>query len=212
MSNDLIKMRESLRQQLSDVNDETWDAGEKDDLLLWAMRRLNYKAPRPQNPFATGQTITLVSGTYTYSVNSDTRNVHRVLLADANGDYVGGITAWEIIGDLLLGTAEIHVAPTIVETWAGGTLQLYSSANYDLKTNVIPDDYVSALLAIARAEALRRLITNRARFKKWQVANQVQNVSVNELIQMVNEADRNASEEELLLKQWQLPVQARSEM
>jgi hypothetical protein len=205
-------MREALRQQLSDVNDDTWDAGEKENLLLWAMRRLNYKAPRPQNPESTGQVITLVADTYFYDINSDTRNVHKAVLYDADGSLVGRVTAWEVVGDLLLGTADIQVAPSIVETWVGGTLHLYSSANYDLATNVIPDDYVSALLAVARAEALRRLITDRARFKQWQVANQVQNISVNELIQMVNEADRNASEEELLLKQWQLPVTARSEL
>lgn len=210
--NDLNTMREHLRQQLSDVEDLTWDAGEKADLLLWATRRISYKAPRLQNPFDSSNQHTLVSGTYTYAINANTKAVQKVTLYDADGDYQTTITAWEIVGDITLGTAKIHVAPSIVEGWAGGYIQLYATANYDIENNVIPDDYVAAILAVARAEALRRLVSDRARFKQWQVANQVQNISVNELIQMVNEADRNASEEELLLKQWQLPVEARSEI
>lgn len=212
MANDLTTMRERLRQQLSDVNDDTWDAGEKDDLLLWAMRRMNYKVPRPLDPNATAQVISLVTDTYFYSIDSTIRNVERVALYDDQGDYNGTITAWEVSGDILKGTGQIHIAPALVEGWVGGEVHLYASGNYDYVTNLVPDDYVAALLALSRSEALRRLITDRARFKQWQVANQVQNISVNELIQMVNEADRAAAEEQALLKQWQKPVTARSEM
>lgn len=210
MANDLPTMRERLRQQLSDVDDDTWDAGEKDDLLRWALRRMNYRTPRPLDPETAAQQITLVTDTYFYAVDSGIRNVERAALYDAEGDYMTMLDAWEVSGDILSGTAKIHIAPAIVEGFVGGSVHLYASGNYDLTTNLVPDDYVPAVLAIARAEALRRLITDRARFKQWQVANQVQNISVNELIQMVNESDRAAADEMTLLKTWQMPVNARS--
>lgn len=209
MANDLKTMRERLRQQLSDVDDQTWDAGEKDDLLKWAIRRLNYKNPRDLDPETATYQITLVADDYYYSIDSSVTGVKRVDLYTSDGDAVGTITAWEVTGDLLSGSAKLHVAPAIVEGYAGGEVWLYATGRYDLSTNLVPDDYVPALLAYARAEALRRLITDRSRFKQWQVANQVQNISVNELIQMVNEADRNAAEEQALLKRWQMPVMAR---
>lgn len=210
MANDLKTMRERLRQQLSDVDDDTWDAGEKDDLLKWALRKLNYRTPRPLDPETATQQITLVADTYFYAIDSGIRQVFKVVLYNSDGDLVGRINNWEASGDLLSGTGKIHIAPTVVESFAGGEVHLYATGLYDLDTNVIPDDYVAALLATARAEALRRLITDRARFKQWQVANQVQNISVNELIQMVNEADRAAADEQVMLKQWQMPVHARS--
>lgn len=212
MANDLATMRERLRQQLSDVDDDTWDAGEKDDLLYWALRRLNAKVPRPLDPTVSAQQITLVADTYYYALDSGVRNVEKVLLYDADGDYVTTITAWVVVGDLLNGTAKIHISPQVVDSYATGAVHLYASGNYDLTTNLIPDDYVAAVLSRARAEALGRLVADRARFKQWQVSNQVQNISVNELLQMVNSAEQTASEEEAFIKRWQMPVTARLEL
>ena len=209
MANDLTTLRERLRQQLSDVDDDTWDAGEKDDLIGWALRRLNYKNPLPLDPEGANQNITLVADDYYYALNAAIMSVEKVELYNEDSDAIGFITSWQVTGDIISGDAQIYVAPAIVEGYAGGSLRIYGTGRYDASTNLIPDDYVPAVLAYARAEALRRLITDRARFKQWQVANQVQNISVNELIQMVNEADRNAADEQALLKRWQLPVMAR---
>lgn len=209
MANDLTTLRERLRQQLSDVDDDTWDAGEKDDLIGWALRRLNYKNPLPLDPEGANQNITLVADDYYYALNAAIMSVEKVELYNEDSDAIGFITSWQVTGDIIGGDAQIYVAPAIVEGYAGGSLRIYGTGRYDASTNLIPDDYVPAVLAYARAEALRRLITDRARFKQWQVANQVQNISVNELIQMVNEADRNAADEQALLKRWQLPVMAR---
>lgn len=209
MTNTLTTMRERLRQQLSDVDDATWDAGEKDDLLDWAVRRLNYKVPRPIDPTDATAEITLVADTYWYSIDSSIVNVERVTILDADGDEMGRITAWETTGDIVSGTGKIHIAPSIVEIWVGGTARIYGTGRYDLSTYLVPDEYVPAVLAVARAEALSRLVSDRARFKQWQVANQVQNISVNELIQMVNQAEVRAAEETALLKRWQMPVTAR---
>ena len=209
MANDLKTMRERLRQQLSDVEDDVWDAGEKDDLLKWAMRRLNYKTPRPLDPEDATQQITLVTTDYFYAIDASIISVEHIDIYDTEGDFASRVTAWEIVGDLLTGAAKVHIAPQLVESWIGGTLYINGTGRYDLTTNLVPDDYVAALLAICRAEALDRLITDRAKFKQWQVQNQVQNISVNELIQMVNAAQRTAADEQALLKRWQMPVAAR---
>lgn len=208
MANDLATMRASLRQQLSDVEDETWDAGEKDDLLAWSMRRLNRRVVRPLDPRAAGQTITLVSGTEFYSIDSGITHVYAVdwVLSDGSTE-MGEVGGWEVVGDLAAGTAKLRVNDGMAKT--GGTLYLNAAGRYDLTTNLIPDDYVTLVLAMARSEALRRLSSDRARFKQWQNTNQVQNISVNELLQMVQDADRQADQEWALMKQWQMPVNAR---
>lgn len=207
MANDLATMRNRLRQQLSDVDDATWDAGEKDDLLGWAMRRLNRRVVRKLDPRSATCTITLVSGTFFYSLNAAITHVYAVDWVDSDGDERGEVGGWEVVGDILAGSAKIRVNPQF--TYAGGYLYINAAGRYDLTTNLIPDDYVTLILAMARSEALRRLITDRARFKQWQTTNQVQNISVNELAQMVQDADRQADQEWALMKQWQMPVNAR---
>ena len=63
MANDLETMRQRLRDALYDVDDVTWNAGEKDDILGMAVRRLTQRLPRPLDPTVSAQLITLVSGT-----------------------------------------------------------------------------------------------------------------------------------------------------
>lgn len=213
MANSLEDMRARLRTQLADVDDEVWGAGEKDDLLSWAVRRLNQRLTRPLDPTASAQKITIVADTYFYSIDSGITHVNRVDLIDTNSNEVGEVLGWEVVGDLVAGNGQLHVSPQIVDQ--GGTLRITGYGRYTLpskgasQTSAIPDDYVPVTLAIARAEALRRMISDRARFKQWQVHNQVENISINELIQMVNEADNNRDEEWAVMKRWQMPVEAR---
>jgi hypothetical protein len=214
MANDLETMRRKLRDALYDVDDETWSAGEKDDLLQMAVRRLSQRLPRPLDPTAAAQTITLVSGTYFYAIDSGIISVEKVFYINTDSDRVGYmISGWEVVGDLTTGNAQLHVAPRTVEQ--GGTLQITGAGRYTLvtrsasQTAAIPDDYVPLVLAWARAEAYRRLLSDRARFYQWQNANQVQNISVNELVQMVSESDRQADDEWVSVKRWQKPVPGR---
>jgi hypothetical protein len=211
MANDLETMRRRLRDALYDVEDDTWSAGEKDDILKMAVRRLSQRLPRPLDPTVAAQTITLVSETYFYAIDSGITNVERVFYINSDSDRVGYMRAgWEVVGDLRAGTAKLQVAPRTAN--AGGTLQITGTGRYDLplgtasQATAIPDDYIPVVLAWARAECYRRLLSDRARFYQWQNANQVQNISLNELIQMVGEADRQADDEWVSLKRWQKPV------
>jgi hypothetical protein len=214
MTNTLEDMRARLRDQLADTEDETWNAGEKDDVLLWAVRKLNQRLNKPIDPEAAAASITLATGDYFYAIDSSITQLVRVDYIDSDSSEQGPLTTgWEIVGDLIDGTAKLHVSPTIVEQ--GGTLRLIAYGRYTLttqtaaQTNAVPDDYVTLVLALSRAEAYRRLVSNRARFEQWQVSNQVQNISVNELLQMVSEADRQAEDEWMSLKRWQKPVMGR---
>jgi hypothetical protein len=206
-------MRQRLRTQLADVDDEVWDAGEKDDLLGWAVRRLNQRLNRPIDVEDSEASITLVADTYFYALDTSITHVNRVDMLDSDGNELGAVEGWEILGDLPSGDGKIRVAADIVNQ--GGSLRLVSFGRYTLpatgasQATAIPDDYVTLVLAMARAEALGRMAVDRAKFRQWQVQNQVQNVSINERIQMVNQAEGVASDEWALLKRWQLPVEAR---
>lgn len=204
-------MRQRLRDQLSDQEDDTWSAGEKDDTLLWSVRRLNQRLPRPLDPESAAATVTLVSADYFYAIDATVTHVNAVEWVNTNSDEMGYLEAgWEVVGDLVTGLGKLHISPQIVEQ--GGTLRLHGSGRYTLTTQTtsqtlaIPDDYVPLVMAWARAECYRRLTADRARFVQWQVSNQIANVSINELVQMVNDADRQAEDEAIFLKRWQRPV------
>ena len=206
-------MRARLRSQLYDVEDETWSAGEKDDVLLWSVRKLNKRLNRPLDPEATAQNITLVTDTYFYAIDSTITSVVRVDLYNSSGDALGPLEAgWETVGDLVTGNGKLHLSPTTVEATVGGSVRMTAYGRYELltqassQTSANPDDYITLVLSTARAEAYRRLVSDRARFRQWQTNNQVQNISVNELIQMVTDADRQAEDEWAYLKRWQKPV------
>lgn len=211
MANDLETMRDRLRDVLYDVDDETWNAGEKDDILDMAVRRLSRRLPRPIDPEDASASITLVSEDYYYAIDAGFQSVDRVFYVDSQSDDVGYVErGWEVVGDIWAGTAKLHVAPRVVEN--GGTLRLLGSGRYTLpvsgasQATAILDDHVPLVLAWARAEAWNRLLSDRARFRQWQNQNQVQNISVNELIQMVGNADRQADDEWATLKRWHRPV------
>ena len=211
MGNDLETMRQRLRDALFDVNDETWNAGEKDDILVMAVRRLSRRLPRPLDPTVAAQTITLVDDDFFYAIDSGIANVEKVFYINEQSDRVGYMeSGWEVVGDILTGNAQLHVSPVTVNL--GGTLQITGTGRYTLvtqsasQTAAIPDDYVPLVLAWARTECYRRLVSDRARFRQWQNSNQVQNVSINELLQMIADADSQADDEWATVKRWQKPV------
>ena len=80
---------------------------------------------------------------------------------------------------------------------------------YDTTTHLIPDDLVQLVLAYSRAEAYRRLAGDRQRFTAWLSRNQTQNISINEMLQMINEAETEARRLKAERKTWQKPVPGR---
>ena len=213
MANDLETMRRRLGDKLHDTEDEVWSAGEKDELLTWAVRRLNQRLLRPLDPEAAAQQITLVDEDYFYAIDAGITHISRVDFLDSDGDDFGEVEGWEVVGDMVGGTAKLHVSDRLVRQ--GGTLRIIGYGRYTLpleeasQATAIPDDYVPLVLNTCTAEAYNRMLSDRVKFRQWQNANQTQNVSINELIQMVNQAERARDDEMLTFRTWQKPVPGR---
>jgi hypothetical protein len=213
MANDLMVLNPALSLALRDPLNQTWGQDEVDDLLTWSVARMWPRYSRALTP--ADATITLVSGTYYYDLPEGCLAVSRIDLLDSSGNDLGPISgrAWEITGDVYALAGQVHISPMIAST--GGTLKLHGYGRYivdspDGETGLVPDDFVPLVLARARAEAYRRLAADREKFKAWLSRSQTQNVSVNELLQMVNEADAEALRLERQLRTWQKPVSGRT--
>jgi hypothetical protein len=207
----LEAVRDELESALFDSGNATWSTTELDYFLQRAVTRLALRAPKPVATDASAATITLVSETYYYSIDSSIIQVDAVMYENSDEDLIGYMqSGWEISGDLWAGTAKLHVSPTTVEQ--GGKLYIRGWQKYDLvaaasdQTNAITVEHVPYVVAASRVEAYDQLLSDRARFYQWQNENQVQNISVNELVQMRAEAEQTRDYEWSLLKRWQRPT------
>jgi len=218
VANDLMVLEPALSLALRDVSNETWTSSELNDILEWSVARLWPHASRQLDPTDDNYIITLAEGTYFYDIHEDYRAVSRLDMVDTNDNELGPVwgRAWEISGDIDAGVGQIHISPRIVDSCDGYTLRLVGYGPYvaqpgDGETGAIPNNLVPLVLALGRAEAYRRLASDRERFKAWLSRNQNQNVSVNELIQLINEADNEAQKlwREPGVKRWQKPVSGR---
>ena len=216
MANDIDTLLPALERALRDESDpQTWMNQEKADLIRWAIADLWPRVSREIDQTATANKITLVAGTYFYALPAGVLAVSRVDYVDGQSNEAGPLApgSWEVTGDPLAATstAKLHIPPSVAE--AGGSLRLIGYGRYDLVTgasgNLIPDELVPLVLATARAEAYRRMGSDRARFEAWLTRNQVENISINELVILINEADSEAERLWRRHKKWQRPVPAR---
>jgi hypothetical protein len=180
-----------------------WDATEKGDLLTWAMAAIFPKLAK-----STRETVTLTDDVDQYALTS-VREVSRVDLLDGDGNMMtplpGG--SWELWGDTYQASPTLYVSTRFAKT--GWSLRVHGYAPYDLSSSLPPDAFVPLILAIARSEALRRMIGDRAKFEQWMAENQTQNVTVNELVLLVNEADAERARLQREIKVWRKPVPGR---
>lgn len=208
MANNLATISSKLATALRDTDHETWNSTEKDDLVTWAVANLWGGRPqifRELDPTTT--TISLVEGTYFYAAPTGVMSVFALDLYNGTDEY-GRLEGdeWQLVGDPYSGM-KIRVAPHIART--GHTLRVHGIGRYDVTTNLIPDDFMPLVLAIGRAEAYRRIAGDRARFEQWLSSNQTQNMSVNELLQMIDDAERIAARERASVRVQAHPVPGR---
>lgn len=191
MPNDLATLKSKLARQLHDETNVDWTDAEKGDLITWAVTNLWPRRRREIDPSAGTSEVSLVAGTIFYNAPSGMEEIVRVDWIDADGNEGGPLwSAWEITGDAFGGNMKLKVAPMIAER--GGKLRVYGYGRFDTSTNFIPDWLVPLVLAKARAEAYRRMGADRARFKNWQTRHPDQDISMGELLQLINEADAEA--------------------
>ena len=216
--NDLSRLQVALSVQLSDESFETWTNGETEDLITWAVAQLYPRYAREINPQDSAATITIVAESYFYVLDETIRNVVRVDLvgpADSAGERLdygridGGL--WEVAGDLESGDGLLHVGAALNDAYDAGYYRLTGYGAYGVSGEyTIPDRLVPLTLAMARAEAVRRIAADRSRFKAWLEKNQGQNVSVNELKQLADDADAEIRYQKLATQRtWQKPTPGR---
>lgn len=185
MSNTLATLSSKLAQQLADTDHDTWNSNEKDDLVTWAVADLYPRFARSIDPESA--TVTLVDDDFFYALPTGVKEVQQVDRVTSDGDEAGVLIdgSWATVGG-----DKLRVAPVIVA--AGGTLRVHGFGEYDTTTNLIPDFLVPLVLANARVEAYRRIAGQRARFLQWQASSQQQDVTVNNLLSLTQEAQMEA--------------------
>lgn len=197
MSNDLSTLNSKLATALRDPTHVTWASTEVDDLVTWAVAQLYPRYRRANDPTTSTIALVPIPGdgtpvTYVYALPAGVRDVYRIDQIDPNGFYIGevGHLAWELTGDYDAGNVQLRLGQRPMEI--NGTIQVYGWIPYDTTSNFIPDRLVDVVLQIARAEAYRRMGADREQFTAWLSRNQTQNVTVNELVEMIREAQNQA--------------------
>jgi hypothetical protein len=191
MANDLATLRTKLAVALSDPTFGYWTSAEMDDLVKDAVNNLWPRYARRVD----GMTITipLVEGTDFYTIPADVKEIDSIQWLDADGvfqDYLPD-GSWLPTYDES-GTARLQINESYAAL--GGSLRLSGLLAYNVTTSLIPDNLVDLVISLARAEAYRRALGDRMRFKQWATTNQIQNVSVNEMLGIINESERKAAE------------------
>jgi len=210
-NNDLADLNTKLSTALRDTTHAVWLTGEIDQLNKYAVASLYPQFARPLDPSAT--TVVLVANTYFYSLPAGVREVSSVDLSTGTTSEQGTLDgqSWQIVGDTYAGTGKIRVAPGIVNSWPTYTLRLTGYGVWDTATNLITDDLAPLALATARAEAYRRIGADRAQFRQWARNDPTKDMSQNELILLINEADAEIRRIRATVgRTWRRPVPGRA--
>ncbi len=206
MANDLATLRTKLATALRDPTFAVWESAELDDLLTWACASLY-----PRVAIAMSIPIwPVTSDEEDFDLPLGMMEVSRVDLAQVSDDTLimplpGG--TWEINGDPWSSTGKLFINRGYADPDRYYIVHGYGL--YNLSTGLPPDTYIPYILAKARAEAWRRMLGSRARYVQWAKLNQKENVSLNELSGMLNQAESEAERELSRMKTWRKPKPAR---
>jgi len=135
--------------------------------------------------------VVLLAGLPAAAIAQATTGTIRGVVRDQQGGVVPGVTV-----------TVRQVDTNVVRTTVTGEQGEY------LVTNLPTDNLVPLILALARAEALRRMAGKRAQSTQWAALNQKESISVNELMQMISEADNEAMRMRRQFKVRQMPAPA----
>lgn len=177
----------TLETMLDDTSNAVWGASEIDEMLSYALDETNRVRPRVVQDI-----IAAVVEQDTY-VLTNVYGVSRVDLLDADNKLVMPMPSgtWEVWGDDMTAGATLYINPRYSRD--GYSFRVHGYAPYTFSGSTNPPPQVQkAILAIARTEAYRRVVGERARFEQYATSNPRSDSSVAELMQLVNEADSEA--------------------
>lgn len=182
-----IDLKPTLKTALRDTSNEIWTDAELDTILGYALDQVNQVRQRQVR-----DTIALVNDQDTYTL-TNVYSVNRVDLLDSDSKIVRVLApgTWEVWGDNESPGQTLYINPNYAR--ATYSLRVHGYGPYDFTTNTPNTLMQSVIVALARAEALRRLSNDRARFRQWAQTNPRGDTSVSEAIGMVNEADAEAN-------------------
>lgn len=186
MANDLTTLSGKLATALGDTDHETWASAEKDDLVTWAVTSLYPRFARP----ASVPIYPLTADTENYVVPDGLLEVYRVDVGEVATDLTVRVLdgSWYTYDNPLTGGLKLFINKQYSD--ADHYYIVHGIGRYDLDTadNYPPDDLVPLILATARSEAYRRVLGQRSRFLQWQASSHEQDVTINELLAMTQEA------------------------
>lgn len=176
----------ALETSLRDTTNLVWGASEIDAILGYALEETNRVRPR-----VVKDVIALVDAQDTYTL-TNVYTVFRVDLLDASSRVVFplGNGSWEVWGDNVSAGQTLYINPSYAKT--SYSIRVHGYGPYDYTTNTPPLQVQEAILAVARAEAFRRVASERARFEQYASASPRADVSVNELLGQINNAEQEA--------------------
>jgi hypothetical protein len=178
-----------LETALTDTSNAVWSSAELNDILTVACARIARDRQR-----VVRDSIDLVDDQETYTL-TNVYTAQRVDLLDSDGYFVMKIPdgAWEIWGDQATAGQTLFINRRYANS--NYSLRVHGYAPYDLVTNTptANSTFEGAILALARVEALRRIEHERSRYQQWANTNPRGNTSVNELLNMIREAEAEAN-------------------
>lgn len=198
-----LDLSDQLARMIKDPTHITWTTQELTDMLAYALAETN----RVRN-IRTTETIAAVASQDTYTLTT-IQSVHRVDLLDASNKVVMIIpgNAWEIWGDNMSPSQTLYINPSY--SLSGYTFRIHGYVDYDYTTNTPPQMVQNAILAVARAEALRRILAERARFEQYASSNPRGDSSMTEVYSEVQDAQRQAESELNKIRLLRMPMAGR---
>lgn len=182
-----IDLKTTLALALRDSANAVWTTGELDTMLTYALNKVNMSRSRYVR-----DTIALVADQDNYTL-TNVYTVTRIDLLDSDSKVVRTLSpgTWEVWGDNNSAAQIIYLNPSYAV--AGYSIRVHGYGPYDFTTNTPDSMMQSVIVAVARAEALRRLSNDRQKFRQWAQTNPRGDTSMSEAIQNLNEADSEAS-------------------
>ena len=182
-----IDLKNTLERALRDETNEIWNTTELDTILDYALQQVNQIRQRQVR-----DTISLVDDQDSYTL-TNVYSVNRVDLLDSDNKVVRTLApgTWEVWGDNNSAGQTLYINPSFART--PYQLRVHGYGPYDFTTNTPDVVTQAAIVALARSEALRRLSSDRVRFRQWAQTNPRGDTSMAEAIGAVNEADAEAN-------------------
>lgn len=181
-----LDLKPTLATSLRDSGNVVWASAELDTILGYALEETNRVRPR-----VVKDVIALTDDVDTYTL-TNVWSVFRVDLLDNFDKVVMSLPngSWEVWGDNMSSGQTLYINPNYART--GYSLRVHGYGPYDYTTNTPPLQVQEAILAISRAEAFRRIASERARYEQYASNNPRSDVSVNELLGQINDAEMEA--------------------